>query len=199
MHQDKLKIDLPKDRVADFWRHHICKLAFFGSVLRDDFGPDSDIDVLMEFQPGFVPGLKFFDMQRELSEILNLKVDSQHPGVFERVLPRPRARGSGGRMCLAMTASSSYGICSITRLRRLTCCATRAATISSKKLIRLDTNVLVRLLVLDDRQQTEAARRVVAEHCSPEDLGFVNLIVLCECVWVLKSSMAIRQARSQRR
>lgn len=80
MHQDKLKIDLPKDRVADFcWRHHICKLAFFGSVLRDDFGPDSDIDVLMEFQPGFVPGLKFFDMQRELSEILNLKVDLNTP------------------------------------------------------------------------------------------------------------------------
>jgi predicted nucleic-acid-binding protein len=54
--------------------------------------------------------------------------------------------------------------------------------------IGLDTNVLVRLLVLDDRHQTETARRIVAEHCSAEEPGFVNLIVLCECVWVLKST-----------
>ena len=38
-------------------RHHIRKLALFGSVLRDDFGPDSDVDVLVEFEPGHVPGL----------------------------------------------------------------------------------------------------------------------------------------------
>jgi hypothetical protein len=51
-------------------RHGIARLALFGSVLRDDFGPDSDVDVLVEFQPGHVPGLKFVSMERELSGLL---------------------------------------------------------------------------------------------------------------------------------
>ena len=51
-------------------RHHIARLALFGSALRDDFGPDSDVDVLVEFQPGHVPGLNFVGMERELSELL---------------------------------------------------------------------------------------------------------------------------------
>ncbi len=56
-------------------RHHIRKLSLFGSVLRDDFGPDSDVDVLVEFEPGRTPGLAFFGMEIELSEILGRKVD----------------------------------------------------------------------------------------------------------------------------
>jgi predicted nucleotidyltransferase len=52
-------------------RHHITRLALFGSVLRDDFGPDSDIDVLVEFEPGHVPGLKFVSMERELSSLFS--------------------------------------------------------------------------------------------------------------------------------
>jgi predicted nucleotidyltransferase len=51
-------------------RHRIARLALFGSVLRDDFGPDSDVDVLVEFQPGHVPGLSFVSMERELSALL---------------------------------------------------------------------------------------------------------------------------------
>ena len=51
-------------------RHHIARLALFGSALRDDFGPDSDVDVLVEFQPGHVPGLRFVSMERELSALL---------------------------------------------------------------------------------------------------------------------------------
>jgi hypothetical protein len=51
-------------------RHHIARLALFGSALRDDFGPDSDVDVLVEFQPGHVPGLDFVSMERELSGLL---------------------------------------------------------------------------------------------------------------------------------
>jgi predicted nucleotidyltransferase len=51
-------------------RHHIARLALFGSVLRDDFGPDSDIDVLVEFQPGHVPGLKFMSIEREFSGLV---------------------------------------------------------------------------------------------------------------------------------
>jgi hypothetical protein len=51
-------------------RHGIARLAVFGSALRDDFGPDSDVDVLVEFQPGHVPGLGFVSMERELSGLL---------------------------------------------------------------------------------------------------------------------------------
>jgi uncharacterized protein len=51
-------------------RHRIARLALFGSALRDDFGPDSDVDVLVEFHPGCVPGLSFVSMERELSGLL---------------------------------------------------------------------------------------------------------------------------------
>jgi predicted nucleotidyltransferase len=51
-------------------RHHVARLALFGSVLRDDFDADSDVDVLVEFQPGHVPGLNFVSMERELSGLL---------------------------------------------------------------------------------------------------------------------------------
>ena len=52
-------------------RHHIARLALFGSVLRDDFGPDSDVDVLVEFQAGHVPGFNFVGIEREFSGLLN--------------------------------------------------------------------------------------------------------------------------------
>lgn len=82
---DELKIPVPNKRVADFCRkHYIRKLAFFGSVLRDDFGPDSDIDVLVEFEPGHTPGLAFFEMQEELSQILGRKVDLNTPKFLSR-------------------------------------------------------------------------------------------------------------------
>jgi hypothetical protein len=51
-------------------RHRIARLALFGSALRDDFGPDSDVDVLVEFEPGHVPGLNFVSIERELSGLL---------------------------------------------------------------------------------------------------------------------------------
>jgi predicted nucleotidyltransferase len=46
-------------------------LALFGSVLRDDFGPESDIDVLVEFQPGHIPGLKFVSIEREFADLVH--------------------------------------------------------------------------------------------------------------------------------
>ena len=47
----RLRIDVPTEKLVEFCRqHHIRRLAFFGSVLRDDFGPDSDVDVLVEFE-----------------------------------------------------------------------------------------------------------------------------------------------------
>ena len=73
-------IEIPQDKIAEFCRkHHIKKLALFGSVLRDDFRPESDVDVLVEFEPGHTPGLAFFRMQEELAEILGKKVDLNTP------------------------------------------------------------------------------------------------------------------------
>ena len=69
-------ISVDGEKIADFCRRHrIRKLAFFGSVLRADFGLDSDVDVLVEFEPGQVPGLAFFAMEAELSGIIGHKVD----------------------------------------------------------------------------------------------------------------------------
>lgn len=65
-------------------RHRVRRLAFFGSVLRDDFTPASDVDVLVEFEPGHAPGLAFFAMERELSGILGRKVDLHTPGFLSR-------------------------------------------------------------------------------------------------------------------
>ena len=76
----KLNILLPKEKLANYCRrYHIRRLAFFGSVLRDDFTPSSDVDVLVEFEPGYTPGLAFFGMQEELTKILGRKVDLNTP------------------------------------------------------------------------------------------------------------------------
>lgn len=81
----KVKIRVPRQKIAEFCRkNNIRKLAFFGSVLRDDFGPNSDVDVLVEFEPGKTPGLAFFGMQDELSRILNRRVDLNTPGFLSR-------------------------------------------------------------------------------------------------------------------
>ena len=67
-------------------RNHIAKFAFFGSVLRSDFRPESDVDVLVEFEPGHIPGLAFFKMELELSQILGRKVDLQTPGFLSPII-----------------------------------------------------------------------------------------------------------------
>ena len=71
------KIAIDRAAVADFCRrHHICRLALFGSVLRDDFAPTSDVDVLVEFEPGCRVGLiRLAGIERELSDLLGRKVD----------------------------------------------------------------------------------------------------------------------------
>ncbi len=64
-------LEVSEDRVADFCRrHHIRKLSLFGSVLRDDFRPDSDVDVLIQFEAGHVVGLGIMDIEEELSQLL---------------------------------------------------------------------------------------------------------------------------------
>ena len=66
-----------KEILSEFSRrHHIRKLALFGSVLRKDFGPDSDIDVLVEFEPGHTPGFfSLMNMEEELSFLFGRTVD----------------------------------------------------------------------------------------------------------------------------
>ena len=78
-------IDIPRERIAEFCRrNHIRRLALFGSVLTDRFGPDSDVDVLVEFEPGKTPGYAFFGMEGELSDILGRKVDLNTAGFLSK-------------------------------------------------------------------------------------------------------------------
>ena len=78
-------LTIPRDRIAAFCRkHHIRKLAFFGSVLRENFGPESDLDILVEFVPGRTPGLDFFTIEEELSKLLGRKVDLNTPQFLSR-------------------------------------------------------------------------------------------------------------------
>lgn len=72
---------LPREAIAEFCRRNqIHRLAVFGSALRDDYRPDSDIDILIEFEEGARVGLRFFAMQDELSEMLGRKVDLNTKG-----------------------------------------------------------------------------------------------------------------------
>ncbi|MBI5524177.1 MAG: nucleotidyltransferase family protein [Desulfarculus sp.] len=75
-------IKVSRQSLAGFCqRHGVARLGFFGSVLRDDFRPDSDLDVLIEFLPGRGAGyLRMAAMEQELSALLGRKVDLRTPG-----------------------------------------------------------------------------------------------------------------------
>ena len=76
---------LPPQAIAELCkRHHVRRLALFGSVLRDDFRPDSDVDVLVEFEPGKTPGFGFITIQDELSDLLGREVDLNTPACLSR-------------------------------------------------------------------------------------------------------------------
>jgi uncharacterized protein len=78
-------VDLPEEAIADFCRrNHIRRLALFGSILREDFGSESDVDVLVEFEPGTRVGLRFFALEREFSTLIGRKVDLNTPGFLGR-------------------------------------------------------------------------------------------------------------------
>jgi predicted nucleotidyltransferase len=78
-------IEIPKERIATFCQANgIRRLALFGSVIHDDFRPESDIDVLVEFQPGARVGLAFIRMQDELSALLGRSVDLHAPGSLSK-------------------------------------------------------------------------------------------------------------------
>jgi uncharacterized protein len=80
------RIAVNREKIAEFCRqHHIRRLSLFGSVLREDFRPDSDVDVLIEFEPGHTVGLiRLAGMERELSEIVGRKVDLRTPADLSR-------------------------------------------------------------------------------------------------------------------
>ena len=83
-----LQMSINQQHIADFCRkHHITKLAFFGSVIRDDFRPDSDVDVLVEFEKGHVPGLlTLMDMQEEFSILAGRQADFRTPNDLGRYI-----------------------------------------------------------------------------------------------------------------
>ncbi len=82
----KAHINIPKEKIAEFCKkNHIRRLSLFGSVLRDDFGPGSDVDVLVEFEEGRVPGLiTLSGMELELSELIGRKADLRTPEDLSR-------------------------------------------------------------------------------------------------------------------
>ena len=82
-----LHIQVDRERIAGFCQeHHIIKLAFFGSALREDFGQGSDLDVLVEFEPGQEPGfMRLAKMERVLSEMFGRQVDLLTPEDLSRL------------------------------------------------------------------------------------------------------------------
>ncbi len=83
----KARISVSRERIAAFCREHkIRRLAIFGSALRGDFGPDSDIDVLVEFEPDHIPSLLgIARLERELSPLFDgRKVDLRTPEDLSR-------------------------------------------------------------------------------------------------------------------
>ena len=98
MTSSRVRIDVPREQIADFCRrHHIRWLALFGSVLRDDFRPDSDVDMLVEFEPG--QRYTYFTLaqiESDLSSLLGRKVDlhmpkTLHPFLRDKVLGQAEA------------------------------------------------------------------------------------------------------------
>jgi hypothetical protein len=76
MKETTLPINLSEEEIKQFCqRHSIRKLSLFGSVLRDDFTKESDVDVLVEFEPRKTPGLAIITMEDELSNIINRQID----------------------------------------------------------------------------------------------------------------------------
>ncbi|PSB18610.1 nucleotidyltransferase [Phormidesmis priestleyi ULC007] len=86
--QPTLPIQISQAKIAEFCqRHQIRRLSLFGSVLRDDFSPDSDVDVLVEFEPGSTPGFAIVTMQQELSHLLGDRtVDLRTPQELSRYI-----------------------------------------------------------------------------------------------------------------
>ena len=78
-------IDIPYEAIAEFCRRNdIRKLSLFGSVLREEFTPESDVDVLVEFEAGKTPGLAFLSMADEVERLLGREVDFVTPNALSK-------------------------------------------------------------------------------------------------------------------
>ena len=74
------RIHIPTEGIAEICRRHrVRRMALFGSVIRDDFTPQSDVDVLIEYEPGHADGFGFTDMRYELTDLLHREVDLHTP------------------------------------------------------------------------------------------------------------------------
>ena len=82
----RTNLKIPREKLAEFCKkNHIRKLSLFGSALREDFNPDSDVDVLVEFEPNTRVGLiRLAGLEIELGEILGRKVDLNTPGFLSK-------------------------------------------------------------------------------------------------------------------
>lgn len=83
-----MNISIPQSTLTDLCqRHHISKLSLFGSALREDFTPESDIDILVEFEPGKTPGWEIIRIEQELSQLLNGRtIDLRTPQELSRYI-----------------------------------------------------------------------------------------------------------------
>jgi hypothetical protein len=82
-------LEFDRERLEELCRaYRVRRLALFGSVIRDDFGAESDVDVLVEFEADAKIGLSFFSLQAELSDLFGRQVDLSTPGFLS-----PRIRG----------------------------------------------------------------------------------------------------------
>ncbi len=95
----ELRVNVDAERLAELCRRWgIRELALFGSALRDDFGPESDVDLLVDFQPGTVLGFRIFDLESELSQLFGgRRIDLVprkflHPRLRQRVLAEARTQ-----------------------------------------------------------------------------------------------------------
>ena len=99
-------IQIPRREIAEFCtKHHIRKLSLFGSVLREDFGAESDVDVLVEFDGNQTVGLlRLAAMELELSEILGRKVDMRTPAELSRYFRQEVCDSAEVEVCTGMTS-----------------------------------------------------------------------------------------------
>lgn len=83
-----MNVPIDQEKLINLCRQrHVRKVAVFGSALRDDFGPDSDVDLLLEFAPGHTPGWEIVDIQQEFSRLFGgWRVDIANPKYLNRYL-----------------------------------------------------------------------------------------------------------------
>ncbi|MCE9595108.1 MAG: nucleotidyltransferase family protein [Planctomycetes bacterium] len=90
-----VRIHVDRERLVEFCRRNrIRRLALFGSVLRDHFGPESDVDVLVEFEPDCTPGFRYVDIEDELSRMFGRRVDLETPGSLSDYFRNDVLRGA---------------------------------------------------------------------------------------------------------